>query len=769
MENKAIIAILVTFFLLSAAYSVVNPLHEATDELRHYRFVRHIVEKRSLPVQGEGACRAQGHHPPLFYTLAAIATAGVDTAGGVCYSLPTNPFWAYRNWEVGIDNKNQYLHSSAEAFPWRGDALAAHIARLVNVILGTAVVYVTWRIGRTIWPDRPWLALGGAAFVAFNPMFLFMAGAVNNDIIAALAGASVTLACVSLLQSTRRVREGQLTWLQKAGWKPALPGELSSSWGIIMGTLFGLALMSKFNLAAIALSIETAVSIVAWRQKSWRLWWRVNILISIFTLLVAGWWFVRNQLLYGEPTGFQRLTELWGVRNPADSWGVAVFELPYAWTSLWGRFGYGQIPLPPIIYTALGWIVVVGLTGLLIPFLRRQREDLNRIWPSLLILLLNVILFFGVLFNYLLVSPAGPMGRFFFPALPSLALLVFYGLSQFVLPLGQRPSFALAITANVGMALLAFVALFGYLAPAYAQPDRFGEETAVPNPIHAQFDSLIKLHGHEIQQASVHPGQPVDIDLYWEVTGQPPGNFLFFAHLTDSVGTIVAQRDTHPGLGNYPSSEWRVGEQFIERLRIFIPETAYTNETASLSIGFYAPVEGYRLGITGADGSGLGDALTLGQVVITADSTLASNDVPNPLTQNFNNELLLAGYDYSQRLLQADNQLTITLYWQALPELSHDYIVEIQLFDASGNEQKRLQSRPQQGTAPTTARDTIWINNQMIQDSHTLSLENLPAGIYSIHVALIDAVSKNRQNIVGDDGHWINNHLVLASVKVANQ
>ena len=56
-------AILVLFLLLGFAYSAVNPLHEATDELRHYRFVQHLIQRRSLPVQGEGSgldCTVQG-------------------------------------------------------------------------------------------------------------------------------------------------------------------------------------------------------------------------------------------------------------------------------------------------------------------------------------------------------------------------------------------------------------------------------------------------------------------------------------------------------------------------------------------------------------------------------------------------------------------------------------------------------------------------------------------------------------------------------------
>ncbi|MEJ2752830.1 MAG: phospholipid carrier-dependent glycosyltransferase, partial [Chloroflexota bacterium] len=296
--NWAIAILLLAFIILSFAYSVINPLHEATDELRHYRFVQHIVQRQSLPVQGAMACSEQGHHPPLFYATAALATGWIDTGHDICYEPPTNPFWAHHYWEVGVDNKNQYLHGEEEAFPWSGEALAAHLARLVNILFGAGVVLVTYLIGRTIWPTRPYLALGGAAIVAFNPMFLYMAGAINNDVIAALAGAAITLASVRLLRDERG-----LSW----------------RWGLIFGLLYGLALMSKFNLAAIIVTIELAVTWAAWRKKQWRQWLVVNALLVLVALLIAGWWFVRNQMLYGEPTGIERLTELWGVRDPADS------------------------------------------------------------------------------------------------------------------------------------------------------------------------------------------------------------------------------------------------------------------------------------------------------------------------------------------------------------------------------------------------------------------------------------------------------------------
>ena len=736
------IVVLLAFIALALAASIINPLHEATDELRHYRFVRYVAQEHALPVQGELPCRMQGHHPPLFYALAALATAGIETGQDVCYAPPDNPFWAYRYWEVGVDNKNQYLHGADEAFPWHGGALAAHVARAVNVLLGAGMVWLTWLLGRAIWPKRPYLALGSAAFVAFNPMFVYMAGAINNDVLAALSGAAVTLAGVRLLRDEKG---------------------LSRRWGVVLGALFGLALMSKFNLAAMALLIETAVTYIAWRKQQWRLWLEANLLIAGMTLLIAGWWFVRNQLLYGEPTGVQRLTELWGVRNPWDSWGVAVFELPYAWTSLWGRFGYGQIPLPEGIYTGLKWVTAVSLTGLLIPLIRRQKEELRQVGLPLLFLLLTVGLFFGVLFSYLLISPAGPMGRFFFPALPALAALMFYGLHQWTTLIHNSQftihnSLFLALVVNVGMASLTIIALFGYLQPAYARPPAFAADTAVPNPVNAQFDAFVTLRGYELSAETIHPGEPIDIDLYWEVTGQPPGNYLLFIHLIDEIGAMVAQRDTHPGLGNFPSDQWQPGDRFTESIRLYLPETAYAPAAANLSVGLYAP-EGYRLGITGADGADLGDALTLGALTIEP----VEGQYPNSLDQNFNNEIRLVGYDYDRRELQPGDELAATFYWEALPGLENDYLVQLRLLDENGGVRAEVNGRPQSGQSPTTN----WSPGQIIEDAHAFPIPpDIPPGAYRIHVALLDSMTKEPQNIVAEDGHWIDNRLLLARVVV---
>ncbi|MBN1317928.1 MAG: glycosyltransferase family 39 protein, partial [Anaerolineales bacterium] len=309
-------AILAAFILLASAYSIVNPLYEGTDELRHFRFVRVLADTGKLPIQGQEPKRSQSHHPPLYYAASALATFWIPYQSDPYLTRPGNPYWGYQYWRVGTDNKNMYLHGPDEAYPWSGAALSAHVARLVNVLFGALTVVFTAATMLTIFPRRPALAYGAAGIVAFNPMFLYMSGAINNDVAAAAAGAAVTWACCRLL------RDGVVDRASVA-----------------LGVSFGLALMAKFNLVFFLPVVELVVLYRAFSpslppnssrpsfKKKLAVFIRANLIILGLSAVIAGWWFVRNQILYGDPTGFKAVTELWGVRDPLDSIGLAWSEI----------------------------------------------------------------------------------------------------------------------------------------------------------------------------------------------------------------------------------------------------------------------------------------------------------------------------------------------------------------------------------------------------------------------------------------------------------
>ncbi|MGD9001652.1 MAG: hypothetical protein PVF04_03220, partial [Anaerolineae bacterium] len=87
----AFVVLVVVYLVLSVAYSLASPIYEPTDELRHVRYVRHIVTYRSLPMQRAGEPRAQSHHPPLYYALGALASCWVDVEKDVYYQPQRNP------------------------------------------------------------------------------------------------------------------------------------------------------------------------------------------------------------------------------------------------------------------------------------------------------------------------------------------------------------------------------------------------------------------------------------------------------------------------------------------------------------------------------------------------------------------------------------------------------------------------------------------------------------------------------------------------------
>ncbi len=745
--------------VIGTLYSVINPIHEGTDELRHYRFIQYIIQNKSLPVQGEEDCRSQSHHPPLFYMMAAVVSAGVDTGEGVCVNGQANPFWGYRQWEVGTDNKNQYIHPPSEQFPWQGQARAAHLARLVNVFLGGLVVIVTWLTARLVWPANRWMAIGATPLAAFLPQFLYMSGTLNNDVIAALAGGTVCLVCVLLINR---------------------PGPLNNplKWGIIFGAAYSLALMSKFNLAPFGLPLGLVIMYKTLmpllnsaddRDPDWQGFFYAGFAFVGTTAVLAGWWFLRNQILYGEPTGFRILTELWGAREASSSWGLLWIELPGIWSTFIGRFGFGQIPLPSPVYQ-ISWgltfmaIFGIGFNAFWHRF-NRDRLPANRdaaIRPHLLLLGLVALIAVVVVFAYVLVSPAGAMGRFLFPGLPAFALLIFWGLTLWPKLLGWNWDRRLAIGLNVVMVWVSLWALFMFLQPAYAQPENMAErepsgqaQQIAPSGNVIFFEPFVRLLSSSVDDLTVTPGDTITLNLSWEVASDPFGDFYFFVHLIDSqTRTLIAQRDTHPATGNFPMSQWTTGYQFEEQVNIEVPQTAHPGR-AEVRIGFYAPVEGYRLAISDQFGASLGDSY----LVTSLELTERTGPYPNHQSINFDGRARLRGYEFSNRTPAAGEPLTVTFYWDLLDprQLKHtDALVLMYWEDGTVLEDRQ----------PFSAIINASQNGSTGIDSRTLQSDQLPLESYSnFSLILIDQFTGERVNMVTARGNWIDDELSLPSVQ----
>jgi 4-amino-4-deoxy-L-arabinose transferase-like glycosyltransferase len=356
----ALIAVL--YVALAVAYGLADPPFEATDEIRHYRYIRYLSLQRALPpVSAESSKELQAHHPPLYYLLASLAAAPVPADAAVDEAPRLNPFWGFRYFEPSVDNKSQYLHTPQDRWPFASSAaLIVFTGRWLSTAFGLGVVWMAYRLGQTLFPDRPGLALTAMAFAAFNPTLLHSASSVNNDAAAAFFGAW------AIVEAVRIAERGA------AGWGAAR-----------CGAALGLGLMSKASVAVLGPVVVAAFVISAVRGKDWwpalhgpgtpgrerevragrSLGWLV--LALGIAAAISGWWFVRNHLNTGDFFGISDYRSAWvGEADRARLIREAISGLPYAWTTVWGRFGYGQVVLASWTYTAWAVLCLLALFGL---------------------------------------------------------------------------------------------------------------------------------------------------------------------------------------------------------------------------------------------------------------------------------------------------------------------------------------------------------------------------------------------------------------------
>ena len=737
-ERLAVSVLLVVYLGLAVGYSFANPLYESPDELRHVRYVRHIATYRDLPVQEAGAPRAQAHHPPLYYAVGALVSCWVDVTQDVYYQPLENPFWAYRYWEVSNDNKNQYIHGPGYSvgrlvIPWlQGITLAVYIVRWATVLIGAGVVFLTYRIGIRVFPERRWLALGGAGLVAFNPQFIYLSGAVNNDVPAALWGAAVLLVCIRIVQEGPGVRKH-----------------------LMVGVLFGLALLTKVHLVVLLAPIEVAYGLVLWRERDWRGFVQANLVILGVAVLVSGWWFGRNQILYGDPLGVGVHSELWNSRSPSDGWWAIRQELPYLWSSLWARFGYGQVVLPQVIYRALLGLSILALLGYLVP-------RPGQLSPSVLIILaVTILVFVAWVLYYTLVQPAGARGRFLFPGLPAFALLLIGGWHRLI-PI--RSGWAASLIAVGAMIGLAVYALAGVLAPAFGTPRRISpsEVESIPNVLSIDFRStaeganktVARLLGYRVTPDTFRPGDVVEVTLFWEARARTEQNHVVFVHLMSETGAMIAQRDTYPGLGRYPTTAWDSGTVFADTYRVHIPETAYAPDRGYVQVGMYQ-LNGPRL--TATDGR---DAVRLSDIEVQS----RAGGVPNPMEVNFGDKIALIGYSLDRRVVAPGDVIGLTLYWRALNPMEVNYEVFVHVL----GEENQIWANSDSPLTDHAVCTNRWEVDVTVEERRELTLaEATPPDFYHLEIGL-HASGRGRLKILGEDGRQLGNRMLLTQIRVLN-
>jgi len=729
--RKGLIILIGLYLVVGATYVVTTPVFESPDEDLHVQYIRFLVANRSLPVYAGTILpmRQEASQPPLYYMIAAIATSWVDWSDFDAVAAH------YPNAVIGRadipGNRNAFVHTPAEsALPGSGSVLAVRLARTVSLLFGIVVLVATAVTARRLFPDRPGLALGSAALVAFTPGFLFIAASANNDMLAS-ATAATTLALL-----TDGWRRGWVRWRIVA-----------------LGIVIGAASLSKLNALGVAPLTGLFVTLSFAAQAGWRRWrvWAPKTLgagtvMIAMAFVVGGWWYVRNALLYGDPLASSVHFDVMAARSAPPALGTLLSLLEGVFKSWWGVFGWFNVIYPDWVYTVCALVSGLALMGLFVAWARDGRRS------AIGMLLIWAGMFFALLIGWGFFRNL--QGRLLLPAMPAIAILMSVGLTAWI-P-GDRLRLRVV---GAGLGLLGVAAALTpwlVIAPAYAVPRALtvDEVAAIPEKTDMSFAGVMTLLGYRVEADRVAPGEALRLTLYWRVDAPMDRIWSVFVHLTDETGVIVAQRDQYPGMGAARTTELFVGQTLADEYRVEIPKTSFAPAEAVLSVGLYDAAVGERL--PSLDGS---DHLDLAAISIAA----RPGDVPNQVDIDFEGGVRLAGYDLDRRVAAPGETVRLTLYWRGMAPIATNYSVFTHVRGEGNALWAGHDGWPAGGAAPTGA----WSVGEVIVDPHELVLSTeTPVGVHTLEIGLYDGDGARLRLAPADDRPMLGDFLDLTLIRV---
>jgi len=728
-QRWAIALILIMFIALGTTCSLVTPIFEAPDEIYHYFFIKHLADGKGLPVQNPedtGLWEQEGSQPPLYYLIGALSTFWIDT------SEAEDLLWYNPQANIGIPldpgNKNVIVHTGRESFPFRGTALAVHLVRLLSVLLGAGTAFLTYRLALEIFPDHEQLALGAAALNAFIPQFLFISAAINNDNLITFLS---SLALLLLIRNTQYGIRGLLV--------------LRIAYSVLLGLVLGLACLSK--LAGLGLLILTTIVLIAeaYRRRSPRPLVQGVIALAV-AMMVAGWWYVRNWTLYGDPTGLNMMLAVVGRGSPPSSLSELWGEFRGLRMSFWALFGWFSILVAPAIYAILDGASLLALVGLVAWFVRQRWLSTS---PGVLILWVAIV--FAGLVRWTWTTP-GTQGRLLFPAISALCILLMLGLSQLV-----PGRYTRILVSLISLAMCVFAALcpFLYIGPAYARPATVSLHEVPPGVVH-DFGEKIRLLGFQLDRERVRPGETLGITFYWQGLAEMEENYFLFIHLLGRRRELVGNEDTYHGWGAYPTSLWKPGEIIADTYQLPISEDALAPSLIRVDIGLYDPATGQGLTVFDQAGQAIGQSIVVGQVKMVPQQRQTSSVKRQSF--NLDNKVALIGYDVERTEFGPGEEIRLTLYWQTEEEMDTDYTVFTHLIDEQNHIWGQMDSQPLGGDYPTS----FWDIGEVIEDEYILAINrDTPAGLYRLEVGMYELTTGNRLPILDEAGEVKDNRIML--------
>lgn len=686
-------ALFVLSFAVNLLYAWITPHYEVLDEYRHYPVIQHMAANGlTLPpqnVNNPAVWVQEGSQPPAYYLLAALLTVGIDQSD-MADVRRENPFVRFDMYPPDTSTLNLTVRHPDSSLD--GAFLATRIARIFSAFLGALTVVVTYFTAHALFPEQKLIVYGAPVFNAFLPMFAFISGSVNNDNLSNLCGNLIILLLIRILLSVT----------------PPRPRDY-----IFLGLSVGVGLLSKLSLGFAIPLVAIVLIGRALHTRSMRPFYGA-VAAGAVTIAVAGWWYLQNWQLYGDPTGLSVFTALVGERIVPIGWEGLLAELPGFNDTFWGVFGAITVPPPAAFRTITNIVTIFGLIGVALWWFihlgSRVRRDSwpTRRWLAAILSGTWILITLAACVRWTLTTPA-TQGRLAFIALSAISVWLLVGLTWLL------PARAARIVVIGGLAALGFSAVtmpFTIIAPAYALPPQAASGDILTSWREPDGTGEILLTALEPAAPAAESGTFITPSATFEIAAPLSRDYALFLHAVDTSGVIIAQREVYPGRGLMLLTGQPVGRIWENPVSVLLSSRMATPDTLDLRIGWYDPQTNTRLILP--DGS---ETYSLGSVDITP--RVSADGIPNPLDVTFGDGIRLLGYDISTLGIAAGESVDLTLYWQTDTPIDRDYTMTVQLLYPQ-NEAKAgsYDGTPQQGSRPTST----WQVGERLTERITLNI-----------------------------------------------
>jgi len=348
-------------------------------------------------------------------------------------------------------------------------------ARMPSILFGIGNAYVVMKLADRLFPEQEWYQWMMITISSLLPEAVFICSYVNTDSMALFS-----------------------TSLTAYMWVLGMKSDWSRKHCIGLGIALSCCLLSYYNtygflLTSLVLFLLTSLhrtDKLSGKARIKKTAGRALLVICVIAVL-AGWWFVRNYILYnGDILGLDacnRCAELYAKEQfkPSNRLslmqkGITVEEMfkQYHWlrtslVSFIAAFGYMTIFIAHWLNNLARFALRAGLIGII--FILRPsvlKFTVKKQWNKLIlmiIMIISVILTVGISFYYSYTSDFQPQGRYLLPMLTCLAALTAYGYQQwFALPGWSGKKIEKIVIAGVScfFVALALISYFVYFMPA---------------------------------------------------------------------------------------------------------------------------------------------------------------------------------------------------------------------------------------------------------------------------------------------------------------